>query len=85
MSMRETGILWWNSPKGHGVPGRDRTCNLLIRSQVLYPIELQVRNGENPSGSQAEAQGFFFGNRSRGRAEKMRMLTPEIHAQRPGS
>ena len=25
------------------VPGRNRTCNLLIRSQVLYPIELQVR------------------------------------------
>ena len=25
-----------------GVPGRARTCNLLIRSQVLYPIELRV-------------------------------------------
>ena len=27
----------------NGVPGRSRTCNLLIRSQMLYPIELQVR------------------------------------------
>ena len=25
-----------------GVPERARTSNLLIRSQVLYPIELQV-------------------------------------------
>ena len=25
-----------------GVPGRSRTCNLLIRSQMLYPIELRV-------------------------------------------
>lgn len=30
----------------HGVPGRDRTCNLLIRSQVLYPIELRVHQRE---------------------------------------
>ena len=29
--------------KRDGVPGRSRTCNLLIRSQMLYPIELQVR------------------------------------------
>ena len=30
-----------------GAPGRTRTCNLLIRSQALYPIELRVRvNGE---------------------------------------
>ncbi len=26
-----------------GVPERARTSNLLIRSQVLYPIELQVQ------------------------------------------
>ena len=25
-----------------GAPDTDRTCNLLIRSQVLYPIELQA-------------------------------------------
>ena len=27
----------------NGAPGRSRTCNLLIRSQMLYPIELQAR------------------------------------------
>ncbi len=30
----------------NGVPGRNRTCNLLIRSQMLCPIELQVRLGQ---------------------------------------
>ena len=27
----------------NSAPGRTRTCNLLIRSQALYPIELRVR------------------------------------------
>ena len=27
------------------VPGGIRTPNLLIRSQLLYPVELQTRNG----------------------------------------
>lgn len=27
-----------------GAPDRNRTCNLLIRSQVLYPIELRAQN-----------------------------------------
>ena len=31
----------------NGVPGRIRTCNLLIRSQVLYPVELRVRAGNH--------------------------------------
>ena len=26
----------------YGAPGRNRTCNLLVRSQTLYPIELRV-------------------------------------------
>ena len=30
--------------KKNGVPDRSRTHNLLIRSQVLYPIELRVRS-----------------------------------------
>jgi hypothetical protein len=29
---------------GGGAPDRSRTCNLLIRSQKLYPIELRVLN-----------------------------------------
>lgn len=27
----------------NGASGRTRTCNLLIRSQKLYPIELRMR------------------------------------------
>ena len=26
----------------HGAPARSRTQNLLVRSQVLYPVELQA-------------------------------------------
>ncbi len=32
-----------------GVPGRARTSNLLIRSQVLYPIEPRVHDGQQYS------------------------------------
>jgi hypothetical protein len=31
-----------NRLKFHGTPGRIRTCDPLIRSQVLYPAELLV-------------------------------------------
>jgi hypothetical protein len=34
-----------NSANGHDAPGRTRTYNLLIRSQMLYPIELRAHNG----------------------------------------
>lgn len=29
--------------KENGALGRGRTCNLLIRSQILYPVELRAR------------------------------------------
>lgn len=29
--------------KNYGAPNRSRTHNLLIRSQTLYPVELQVQ------------------------------------------
>lgn len=28
----------------HGVPGRDRTTNLVLRTDLLYPIELRGLN-----------------------------------------
>ena len=34
-----------------GTPDRIRTCNLLIRSQVLYPVEPRVRGREVVLGS----------------------------------
>ena len=41
-----------------GAPDRNRTCNLLIRSQVLYPIELRAHalffNELGESGKVAE-------------------------------
>ena len=30
----------------NGAPGTTRTCDPLIRSQVLYPAELRVREGQ---------------------------------------
>ena len=30
--------------KGNGTPGKIRTCDPLIRSQILYPAELRVPN-----------------------------------------
>jgi hypothetical protein len=32
--------------KRFGAPGRARTCDLLIRSQTLYPTELRVHEGD---------------------------------------
>ncbi len=34
---------YWRGLGVFGAPGRTRTCNLLIRSQVLYPVELRAR------------------------------------------
>ena len=31
----------------NGAPGRARTCDLLIRSQTLYPTELRVHGGDS--------------------------------------
>ena len=48
-----------------GTPGRNRTCNLLVRSQSLYPIELRAhvppkappRREPQGEGSLARSQG----------------------------
>ncbi len=37
------------NPKQKSVPGGIRTPNLLIRSQLLYPVELQTRCGSDMS------------------------------------
>ena len=38
------------SIKTNGAPAGTRTPNLLIRSQVLYPIELRARTARNAFG-----------------------------------
>ena len=35
-----------SSLEGAGTPGKIRTCDPLIRSQILYPAELRVHNQE---------------------------------------
>lgn len=36
---------WYGKLGFGGAPGRARTCDLLIRSQTLYPTELRVPEG----------------------------------------
>ena len=56
-------MQWLTAINMNGVPGRSRTCNLLIRSQVLYPIELRVRweRAGTISGDCAGRQPEFCG------------------------
>ncbi len=37
-------ILAWDIQSVSGAPGTIRTCDRLVRSQVLYPAELRARN-----------------------------------------
>lgn len=36
-------ISTWTAAKADGAPCRTRTCDLLVRSQTLYPTELRAR------------------------------------------
>jgi hypothetical protein len=41
-----------------GAPGRARTCDLLIRSQTLYPTELRVlRSKQHTANSRQQKSG----------------------------
>jgi hypothetical protein len=51
-----------NRPKESGAPCRTRTCDLLVRSQTLYPAELRAR-----------AIGFRFGAVSERNSEPARL------------
>ena len=44
----------------NGAPGRIRTYNLLIRSQMLYPIELRAHRGNNTTPFFFRMQAFFI-------------------------
>ena len=39
----------------YGAPGMIRTCDLLVRSQTLYPTELRARLGGNYNASLPQA------------------------------
>ena len=46
----EKGVAWWQHPSelhSCGALGGTRTPNLLIRSQMLYPIELRAQGGHS--------------------------------------
>ena len=51
----------------HGAPGKTRTCDLLVRSQTLYPTELRAR----PQLSYQQTTGW------RGRAEAVKEVRGE--------
>jgi hypothetical protein len=64
--------LWLND----GAPGMIRTCDPLIRSQVLYPTELRVRGGKykwlggnsktGKNGLRALVLGLWFSHKTSG-------------------
>ena len=43
-------------PRVFGDSGRTRTCNPLLRRQMLYPVELRSRWKENRRKTQAKAR-----------------------------
>jgi hypothetical protein len=47
------------SRKGSGAPEEIRTPNLLIRSQVLYPVELRVRDRRGIPNARQRCNAFF--------------------------
>ena len=53
------GCLASPAAERHGAPGRIRTPNPLIRSQVLYPVELRARErqGYSPPGRERQSRG----------------------------
>lgn len=61
-----------NEPQGSGAPGRDRTCDLRIRSPTLCPTELRARGHLPYTTRRAETSGARCGRASRPRTQ----LTP---------
>ena len=49
--------------KKNGAPGRTRTCNLLVRSQTLYPIELRVHNIKRNSSNHLTTEAIKWCSR----------------------
>ena len=43
-------------PRVFGDSGRTRTCNPLLRRQMLYPVELRSRRAENRRKTPAKAR-----------------------------
>lgn len=46
-------------PAGLGLPGGNRTHNLLLRRQLLYPVELRAE-GAVPVAKKPGETGFFL-------------------------
>jgi hypothetical protein len=48
MGLKKKGLTGDGKPiEFYGTPGRIRTCDLRIRSPLLYPAELQAHNLKN--------------------------------------
>jgi hypothetical protein len=59
---RKKGVNHVYSFDSLGAPGMIRTCDLLIRSQALYPTELRARREVGFYGDEARSSSSFFHN-----------------------
>src|SRR3984957_18685520 len=57
---RESAPIWLILFELSGAPGMTRTCDLLVRSQTLYPTELRARGLELTTYKQWQKAGFSF-------------------------
>ena len=62
---------------------RSRTSNLLIRSQMLYPIELWLRKRENISSERLKGQFVFEGIKIKNPATSSGVLDFLVLSGRP--
>ncbi len=60
-------------------PGRIRIPSLLIRSQVLYPVELRARGAETYHRPRVAAASFYAQERTR-TSTTLRPLAPQASA-----
>jgi hypothetical protein len=63
--------------KINGAPGRNRTHSLLIRSQTLYPVELQAHINGGERGIRTLDTDFRPYNRLAG--DRLRPTRPSLH------
>ena len=86
MLVRQKAVRWdCLSFRSIGAPGMIRTCDPLIRSQVLYPTELRVRGTLNiGSGNESVKRGFLSSLSCEFRVPRC-LVNEREHLQIPGT
>ena len=77
----EKGVAWWQHPSelhSCGALGGTRTPNLLIRSQMLYPIELRAQQGDSTARLDRGEIRRLVPSRSGGRVMKLEHPEPFV-------